>query len=125
MESQLKRVLLKKNCIFDKYMTHAEYIKTKDDIRETLYITPVITLKKKKVLFITREVTGNWFESIKDIEDILLFLEKQYNYCIKDHIFIFHIFIESIKFEQYYLVDLKSEKKLFKINEDKLEKILE
>ena len=125
MESQLKKILQRKSCFFDRYMYKIQYIKSKDDIREDLYLTPVITLSKKKVLFITKEIAGNWFDSIKDIEDILYFLDKQYGYSSKDHSFIFHIFIESIKFEQFYTVDLSSEKKLFKIAEGKLEKVLE
>lgn len=125
MESQLKIILQKKNCTFDKFMYKIEYIKSKDDIREHLYLTSVLSGKKVKFLFITREIIGSWFDSIKDIEDIMYFLEKHYSYTKKENTFIFHIFIESINFEHFYLVDLNKDNKLQKLSHDKLEKLLD
>ncbi len=124
MESQLKGILQKNNCIFDRFMSKIQYIKSKDDIHEEIFLTPVFTSKGKKILFISREIQGNWFESKKDIEDILYFLEKQHNYSLKDHEFIFHIFIVSIKFEHFYRIDLSSDKKLIKLNPDKFPELL-
>lgn len=124
MKTCLKALLQKHNCSFDKYLSKFQYIKTKDDIREDLYITPVFTSKKKKIIIITRELKGNWFDNIRDIEDIVVFIVKHYNYMPEKYTFIFHIFIEDIKFEHFYMIDLKKEKKLGKITMEKFEKLL-
>ncbi len=124
MESQLKMILQKKNCMFDRYMYKIQYIKSKDDIRENLFLTPVLTCKKRKVLFVTREISGSWYDSIKDVDDIIFFIEKHFNYTSKEYKYIFHIFIESVKFEYFYLVDLKSVKKLQKFSTEQLENLL-
>ena len=124
MESQLKNILLKNNCSFEKYLSKFQYIKTKDDIREELFLTPAITAKKNCVLFITRVINGNWFESIKDIEDLVSFIIHHYNYQPSKYKFFLHIYIGNIKFEQFYTIDLSLGKKLGKISLENLEKIL-
>lgn len=124
MESILRNLLEKKGCSFDRYLNKIQYIKTKDDIRESLFLTPVITSKKSKILFITREIKGNWFESIKDIDDIILFVVKNYNYKLKDYNYYFHIYIENIKFEHFYKVDTEKNNKLSRLSPEELEKIL-
>lgn len=124
METQLKNILIKNGCSFDKYLSKFQYIKTKDDIREELYLTPVITSGNKNLLIITRKVNGNWFDNIADIEDIVVFIVNHYNYKPGKYDFIFHIYIENIKFEQFYIIDIAKEKKLGKITPEKLEKIL-
>lgn len=124
LESQLKNILLKNNCSFEKYLSKFQYIKTKDDIREELFLTPVITAKKNCVLFITRVINGNWFESIKDIEDLVLFIIHHYNYKPNKYRYFFHIYISNIKFEHFYTIDMDKGKKLGKISVEELEKIL-
>ena len=124
MESQLKNILLKNNCSFEKYLSKFQYIKTKDDIREELFLTPAITAKKNCVLFITRVINGNWFDSIKDIEDLVSFIIHHYNYQPSKYKFFLHIYIGNIKFEQFYTIDLSLGKKLGKISLENLEKVL-
>ena len=124
IESQLKNILLRNNCSFEKYLTKFQYIKTKDDIREELFLTPAITTKKNCVLFITRVINGNWFESIKDIEDLVSFIIHHYNYQPSKYKYFLHIYIGNIKFEQFYTIDLSLGKKLGKISLENLEKIL-
>ena len=124
MKTCLKDLLLKHNCSFDKYLSKFLYIKTKDDIREELYITPVLTSKKKNILVITREIKGNWFDSIKDIEDIVKYIINHYNYQPGKYSYIFHIYIENIKFEHFYVIDMSNEKILGKITMEKFEKML-
>jgi hypothetical protein len=124
MKTCLKALLQRNNCSFDKYLSKFQYIKTKDDIREELYITSVITAKQKNLIVITREIKGNWFDSIKDIEDIVLFIIKHYNYQPIKYKYIFHIYIENINFEHFYVIDIEKEKKLGKISVECFEKIL-
>jgi len=124
MESQLKNILLKNNCSFEKYLSKFQYIKTKDDIREELFLTPAITAKKNCVLFITRVINGNWFDSIKDIEDLVSFIIHHYNYQPSKYKYFLHIYIGNIKFEQFYTIDLSLGKKLGKISLENLEKVL-
>lgn len=100
------------------------YIKSKDDIRETVYITPVITPKNDKLLIITKEIKGNWFDSVKDIDDLVDFIGKNYGYKENEYSLFFHIYIENIKFEQFYKIDKQSEKRLNKLTIEKLEKFL-
>jgi len=124
IESQLKNILLRNNCSFEKYLTKFQYIKTKDDIREELFLTPVTTVKNNCVLFITRVINGNWFESIKDIEDLLSFIIHHYNYQPSKYKYFLHIYISNIKFEQFYSIDMELGKKLGKISLENLEKVL-
>lgn len=124
LESQLKNILLKNNCSFEKYLSKFQYIKTKDDIREELFLTPVVTAKKLCVLFITRVINGNWFESIKDIEDLVSFIVHHYNYQPNKYRYFLHIYISNIKFEQFYTIDIDNSSKLGKISIENLEKIL-
>lgn len=124
LESQLKNILLKNNCSFEKYLTKFQYIKTKDDIREELFLTPAVTSGQSCILFITRVINGNWFESIKDIEDLLSFIIHHYNYQPNKYTFFFHIYISNIKFEHFYTIDFAKSSKLGKITVENLEKIL-
>ncbi|HAX48319.1 MAG TPA: hypothetical protein DCX92_04970 [Bacteroidetes bacterium] len=125
MESILKNLLQKKGCYFEKYLSKIQYIKTKDDIRESVYLTPAFTPKNKKVLFITREVKGNWFDSVKDIDDLKTYITNNSSYAHGDYIFILHVYIENIRFEQFYLMHESGGKKLQRIPADELEKVLE
>ncbi len=100
------------------------YIKSKDDIRETVYLTPAVTLKNNRLLFITKEIKGNWFDSVKDIGDLIDYIGKNYSYTEKEYDMFYHIYIENIKFEQFYKIDRNSEKLLSKLTIEKLEKYL-
>jgi len=124
IESILKNILLKKRCSFDRYFMQIPYIKSKDDIRETIFLTPAVTVKNKRVIFITKEIKGNWFDSVKDIDDLIDYIGKNYGYSEKEYEFFYHIYIENIKFEQFYKIDRNSEKILNKLTIEKLEKHL-
>ncbi len=124
IESILKNLLIKKRCTFDKYFMQIPYIKSKDDIRETVYITPAITAKNKRVIFITKEIKGNWFDSVKDIGDLIDYISKNYGYSEKEYEYYYHIYIENIKFEQFYKIERNGEKLLSKLTIEKLEKYL-
>ena len=124
MESLLKDILKKKGCSFEKYLTKVQYIKSKDDIREHVYLTPVITARQRRLLFITREVRGNWFKTSKDVGDLVSYLNANYQYCAKEDIYIYHIFIENIKFEQFYIIESPDMVKLKRIPVEKLDELL-
>ncbi len=124
MKTRLKDLLIKHDCSFDKFLSKFQYIKTKDDIREELFITPVLTSKRNNVLIITREIKGNWFDNIKDIEDIVMCIIKHYNYQSKNYTYVFHIYIENINFENFYSIEMNREKKLSKITLENFEKLL-
>jgi hypothetical protein len=124
MQSILRNLLEKNGCSFEKYLIKINYIKSKDDIRETLYLTPVVTPQNNKLLFITREIKGNWFDSVKDIGDICSFVSNNYNYSPADFSYFYHIYIENIKFEQFYKVDDSGDFKLSKLTISDLQKFL-
>jgi len=124
MESLLKDILKKKGCSFEKYLTKVQYIKSKDDIHEHIYLTPVITPKQRRLLFITREVKGNWFGTSRDVGDIVSYLNTNYQYCAREDLYIYHIFIENIKFEQFYVIDSIDAGKLKRIPVEKLDELL-
>lgn len=124
MESLLKDILLKKGCSFEKYLTKVQYIKSKDDIREHIYLTPVITPAQKRLLFITREIRGNWFKTSRDVGDIISYISANYKYCAKEDIYIYHIYIENIKFEQFYIIESPDASKMKRLPVEKLDELL-
>ncbi len=124
MESLLKDILLKKGCSFEKYLTKVQYIKSKDDIHEHIYLTPVITPKQRRLLFITREVKGNWFKSNRDVSDIVSYINSNFNFCTKEDLYIYHIYIKDINFEQFYVIESIDTGKLKRIPVEKLDELL-
>lgn len=124
VKSHLKNILLKYGCIFDKYFTRVSFFNTYDDVKELIYLTPFISKMNRKFVVITRQIKGSWFDSIKDIDVLINFLSKNYNYNQKIYMFIFQIYIENIELEHFYLYVSSSADKLEKLSSEKFKKIL-
>ncbi|MCC6866527.1 MAG: hypothetical protein IT280_10255 [Ignavibacteria bacterium] len=104
MNTILEKVLKESSCTYDKYLLKIPYIKTKYDITEHIFITPVVTVSGNNILIISRNSSDNWFSSTSDLGDLLYFLEKNYNYRTDNNCFIFHFLIEKINFEMFYMM---------------------
>lgn len=104
MNTILGKLLNECSCTYDKYLLRIPYIKTKFDITEHIFITPVLTSSGKHIIVISRLASENWSESTGDLEDMLYFLEKNYGYRPENNCFIFHFMIDKINFEMFYRI---------------------
>ena len=124
MESILKEILLHNNCEFDKFMLKVECVNAMTDINHECFVTIVYTGNGSKVLFITKKINQNWYESIKEIEVIVQNLIKKYNYKPKEYKMILHTYFVSINLENFYEITSNSDNLLSKIGINQLEAIL-
>jgi len=124
MKTILKDILLHNNCEFDKFMLKVECVNSLTDIKHDCFVTIVYTCNGSKVLFITREINQNWYESIKEIELIVQNLIKKYNYTPKEYKMILHTFFASIDLENFYEITSNSNNLLSKMSISQLEAIL-
>jgi hypothetical protein len=105
-------------------MSKIECFNTKNRAESECFITPVVTLSGKKFLIITKHVERNWYESVKDIEGIISYLSKKYNFHPGEYIMILHAFFHSIDLEQFYRINPGSKDLLGKLTIGELEKML-
>ncbi len=123
MNSILKNVLKEKNCSFGKYMSKIECFNTDSRKESECYITPIVTITMKKFLVITRVVEYNWYDSVKDIDGIISYLSKKYNFQPVEYGMILHAFFRSIDLEQFYHINSGSKDRLSRISLNELEKV--
>lgn len=124
MESILKQILADKGCSFDKYLSRQQFNNSIDDSVIDFYITPVSTVNSVKVLIVSKIVEGNWYETVKNLNGIVEYLEKQFNFTSKEYRLILHAFFQSIDFEQFYYINHGSDSYLEKMKITDLENIL-
>ena len=125
IDSILKQILVTNGCSFGKYLSKIEYVNSKNEDRSVFFITPIATRKLKKVLVITKIVENNWQDSVKNIKDIIHFLNKHYNLGPKEYRMILHTYFISINFEQFYGINTESADSIEKLSLSELEKILD
>jgi hypothetical protein len=94
------------------------------DIKHECFITKVYTCKGSKVLIITREISKNWYEAVKETEMIVQNLIKKYNFKPGEYKLILHIYFTAIALENFYEITSEREDKLNKISINQLEAIL-
>ena len=121
MKTILKEILVHNNCELDKFMQKSECINSLTDISHECFVTLAFTPKGRKVLFITRIIQNNWYESIKDTEFIVKCLLSKYNYSLKELIIILHTYFSSVELENFYEINIHSENILNKISISNLE----
>ena len=123
MDSVLKEVLTCKDCSIGKYLAEMTYTE-KDGTTSEYFITPVVTLSKKKILIISRIVKGNWYESIRIINGLIADVSFKYDLKKDDYLIILHAFFDVIGLEQFYEVDTGNGNALQKLQITEFENLL-
>ncbi len=122
-DSILKDVLLNKGCSIGKYLAEMQHSE-KDGKVSVYYITPLVTLSKKKLLIISRLVKGNWYESIRIINGIISDISIKYDLKKDDYTIILHAYFDVIALEQFYEVDTGNGNSLNRLPFTEFEKLL-
>ena len=124
IKSILKKILIENNCSFGKYMSKVECFNPKSDSLTECFITPLVTISKKKVLILTKVVYNNWYDSVQGLEGIINYLSRQYNIKAQEYEIILHAYFIAIDLEQYYTMEFANEMVLNKLSIGGLEVIL-
>lgn len=124
MNSILAKKLLSNKCHFDKYMQKIITINSLTDTKTECFITPVVTVSRRKILFITKKIENNWGELQTDIGWVISDLASKNNYKPSEYVMILHAYFGLINIEQFYEIKNDKAHTLKKLDENELEKIL-
>lgn len=122
-ESILKEILLSKQCSTGKYLSPMRCTNSKNMVLE-FFISPVVTRSKNNVLIISKNIKGNWYEALLNIETIVKYIKTIYNFSDDSYTVILHAYFEVVALEKFYVVDIKNKYVLNRLKLHEFENIL-
>ena len=105
-ESILKEILLSKQCSAGKYLSPMQCVNTENNAIE-YYITPIVTISKKKILIISKIIKGNWYDAIRNIDVIVKHIKSVYKIPEDTYTVILHAYLDTIALEKFYVIDVR------------------
>ena len=121
----LRDFLIQNGSQFEKYLYKVNCFNSKSETNLECFITPVLTKSGNNVLIVTKLIESNWYDSIKDINNQLLYLNKNLYYSPNKYKYLLHAYFSSIDLEQFYRINVTPEFLLSKITLGQLEIILQ
>lgn len=122
-ESILKEILLSKQCSAGKYLAPMQCVNPDNKVIE-YFITPIVTISKKKILIISKIIKGNWYEALLNVDVILKHINKVYNIPEDTYTLILHVYFDSISLEKFYIIDVREKYALNRMKFTEFENIL-
>lgn len=124
METILWQLLIDQGCSIEKYLQKIKYKDSETGDEVVFFVTKIMTLSSKRGLFITRVIEGNWYDTIKKVDVIFEAAVEKLELDTSGYMIFFHGYFDSIKLEQFYIINPGSEDRLNKLPLTALEKLL-
>jgi hypothetical protein len=124
MNTILKTILIECGCTTDKYLTDIENFNPGMDSRSECYLTLTRNNSGENFIILTKTIHLNWAESVMNIDRIVEYLNKRFNFRLHEYKLILHAYFKSIELDQFYEIKTDRSNSLIKLSLEKFEKML-
>lgn len=124
MKTILKTILIECGCTTDKYLTDVEKFNPGMDNSSECYLTLTRNNSGGNFIILTKTIHLNWAESVMNIDRIVEYLNKRFNFRLHEYKLIFHAYFKSTELEQFYEIKPERSNSLSKLSIEQFAKML-
>lgn len=120
----LRAILIECGCTMDKYLTEVEKFNPGMDSRSECYLTLTGNNSGESFIILTKTIHLNWAESVMNIDRIVEYLNKRFNFRLHEYKLILHAYFKSIELDQFYEIKTDRSNSLIKLSIEQFAKLL-